>query len=137
LSVYWSLNYCQGDGVAFEGRVDFDQLYKHNADFREVIDPHLTLQMMPGGDGPPELHITIEHHGNYYHECSMNVEVEGEPEAFIDPIYHYLKEKVKEISCELRKDGYAEIEYLTSEEHVALLAEDLDWKFYRDGEIAD
>lgn len=126
VEVYWSLGYCQGDGVAFYGRVWASDLKEKDERAKVLID-----RLERAGDD-----ISIEitgANGHYHHWNSMTVEVEFDSELETDelpsrlkivrPIWReeleeYLSEKIKEISRELEKSGYAEIEYQTSEETI-------------------
>jgi hypothetical protein len=117
--VYWSLGYCQGDGVAFYGRVYPESLKEKDARAKRLIDA-----LVAAGD---ELYIEITgERGHYHHWNSMTVEIEFENEADDDDLparlkiarpalrenlEEYLAERVREISRELEKSGYAEIEY--------------------------
>ena len=124
--VYWSLGYCQGDGVAFYGRVLKESLKEEDRTAKRLIN---TLES--AGD---ELHIEITGRNNRYHHWnSMTVEIEFESEsededlparlkivrpALRENLEEYLAERVKEISRELEKSGYAEIEYRFDEDAI-------------------
>ena len=117
--VYWSLGYCQGDGVAFYGRV-----YPESLKEKDPTAKRLITALEAAGD---MLYIEITGaSGHYHHWNSMTVEIEFESDSEDDkkparlkiarPILRenleeYLNERVKEISRELEKSGYAEIEY--------------------------
>lgn len=117
--VYWSLGNCQGDGVAFYGRVHPQSLKEKDRRAKRLIDALHTA-----GD---ELYIEISgERGSYHHWNSMTVDVEFENETDDEDLparlniarptlrenfEEYLDERVKEISRELEKSGYAEIEY--------------------------
>ncbi len=119
LEVYWSLGYCQGDGVAFYGRVCSESLKEKDQTAKRLID---ALEAV--GD---VLYIEITGEGGHYHHWnSMTVEIEFESETedkdlparlkiarpvLREELEEYLGERVKEISRELEKSGYAEIEY--------------------------
>lgn len=73
--VYWSLNGCQGDGVAFEGHLDAPEFFKwifsgdkRAKPFQKQAKPFVLLQDLVG--------IKVSHSGNYYHSNSMDVEIE-------------------------------------------------------------
>lgn len=124
--VYWSLSYCQGDGVAFYGRVHPESLKEKDRTAKRLI-----AALEAAGDG-----FYIESTGrnsHYHHWNSMTIEIEFENElddedlparlkiarpALRENLEEYLAEKVKEISRELEKSGYAEIEYRYDEETI-------------------
>lgn len=126
VEVYWSLGYCQGDGVAFYGRVWASDLKEKDARAKILIE-----RLEKAGDC-----LSIEITGandHYHHWNSMTVEVEFDSElededlparlkiarpALREEFEEYLSEKVKEISRELEKSGYAEIEYKSDEETI-------------------
>ena len=124
--VYWSLSGCQGDGVAFYGRVYPESLKEKDRQARALI-----TALEAAGD---DLYIEITGGGGHYHHSnSMTIEIEFENElddedlparlkiarpALRENLEEYLNERVKEISRELEKSGYAEIEYRYNEETI-------------------
>ncbi len=121
VEVFWSLGYCQGDGVAFYGSVYPEDLKEKDPNAKVFIEA-----LERAGD---VLSMGITGENNHYHHWnSMSVEVEFEEEdetlpprlPIARPVLRegfedYLGEKVKEISRELEKSGYAEIEYAHDE----------------------
>ena len=118
MDIFWSLGYCQGDGVSFYGRMDAENLKIKDSNIKSLID-----QLEASGD---EISIEITGRNNYHHWNSMTVEVEFENETddedlpsrlkialpnLREELEGYLGDKVREISRELEKSGYAEIEY--------------------------
>lgn len=117
--VFWSLGYCQGDGIAFYGRVHSESLKEKDPEAKQLI-----VALEAAGD---DLYIEITGvNGHYHHWNSMTVEIEFESDAedkdlparlkiarpvLREELEKYLGERVKEISRELEKSGYAEIEY--------------------------
>lgn len=144
VEVYWSLGYCQGDGVAFYGRVWTQDLKEKDEQAKTLIE-----KLERAGDD-----IAIEitgANGHYHHWNSMTVEVEFDNELEDDdlpsrlkmarPVWReefeeYLSEKVKEISRELEKSGYAEIKYQTSEETIKADLSEREHLYDRDGSRA-
>lgn len=126
MEVYWSLGYCQGDGVSFYGRVWAQDLKEKDARAKILIE-----RLEKAGD---DISIEISGaNGHYHHWNSMSVEVEFDSELededlpsrlkIARPVWReefeeYLSEKVKEISRELEKSGYAEIEYKSDEDTI-------------------
>ena len=124
--VYWSLGYCQGDGVAFYGRV-----YAESLKEKDRHSARLITALEAAGD---TLYIEITGKNNHYHHWnSMTVEIEFESvtddedlparlkiarPALRENLEEYLAERVKEISRELEKSGYAEIEYRYDEQTI-------------------
>lgn len=140
VEVFWSLGYCQGDGVAFYGSVYPTDLKEKDPQAKKFIEA-----LEKAGDC---LSIGISGENNHYHHWnSMTVEVEFECETdeqiparlkIARPVLRedfesYLDEKVKEISRELEKDGYAEIEYRQSEEVVRAELPECKHLYEKDG----
>lgn len=144
VEVYWSLGYCQGDGVAFYGRVWAQDLKE-----KDEIAKVLIERLERAGD---DISIEITGANNHYHHWnSMTVEVEFNSELETDelparlkiarPVWReefeeYLSERVKEISRELDKSGYAEIEYQTSEETIRNDLSERGHLYEKDGSCA-
>lgn len=141
VEIYWSLGYCQGDGVAFYGRVWAQDLKAKDRRARSLIE-----RLERAGD---EISIEITGaNGHYHHWNSMTVEVEFDSEidedelparlkiarpAWREELEEYLSERVKEISRELEKSGYAEIEYKSSEETVRRDLSEREHLYEKDG----
>lgn len=142
--VYWSLGYCQGDGVAFYGRVYAESLKEKDSQAKRLI-----TALEAAGDS---LYIEITGgSGHYHHSNSMTVEVEFESEtddedlparlkiarpALRENLEEYLTERVKEISRELEKSGYAEIEYRYDEKTIRNDLTERDHLYEKDGALA-
>lgn len=141
VEVYWSLGYCQGDGVAFYGRVWTQDLKEKDEEAKILIE-----RLERAGDD-----ISIEitgAKGSYHHWNSMTVEIEFDSEfededlpsrlkiarpALREEFEEYLSERVREISRELEKSGYAEIEYQTSEETIRADLREREHLYEKDG----
>jgi hypothetical protein len=139
--VYWSLGYCQGDGVAFYGRVYAESLKEKDQTAKRLIDALHTA-----GDS---LYIEITGANGYYHHWnSMTVEIEFENETededlparlkiarpvLRESLEEYLADRVKEISRELEKSGYAEIEYRYDEDAIREELQEREHLYEKDG----
>ncbi len=141
VKVFWSLGYCQGDGVAFYGRVYTDDLKAKDLNSRKLIE-----RLEKAGD---EISIEITGaNGWYHHRNSMTVEIDFENEleeddlparlkialpALREEFEEYLSEKVKEISDELEKSGYAEIDYHYQDETIGRDLSERENLYQKDG----
>lgn len=143
VEVFWSLSYCQGDGVAFYGSV-----YTQDLKEKDPCAAQFIKALEKAGD---ILSIGISGENNHYHHWnSMTVEVEFESEddehlpprlriarpVLRENLEEYLSEKVKEISRELEKSGYAEIEYRMSEDAVREDLQGRDHLYEKSGDMA-
>jgi len=141
LKAWWSLGYCQGDGVCFEGSVDipgFIKAEKQEKRFQKII----------GLAEEGLLFITIKNRGRSCHYNSMEIEVDfrGDDESSgprdwsprggqsVSDFEEYLKDRVEEISQEMEKAGYKEIEYHRSNEYIEEILENRDWEYTKSGE---
>lgn len=130
VEVFWSLGYCQGDGVAFYGSVYPENLKEKDPQARKFIEA-----LEKAGE---VISFGISGENNHHHHwnsMSIEVEFESDDDEHLPPrlqiarpvmreqLEEYLSEKVKEISRELERSGYGQIEYKTSEsavrEHLA------------------
>ncbi len=128
-NVPWSLSNSQGDGVAFEGHLDLDYLRKHQPELDEMIGNCEALVLLSGAEYELEnTHCEVGHYGNYYHENSMNLDIEWNnrwksstcPTPLIDwlnDIEKWLERYIKNVSRALARLGYEQIEFYGSEEH--------------------
>jgi len=125
----WSLSCSQGDGVAFSGKPDISKWAKKDQRLATLIS-ELEAWAILSGLEPPEYFVEITIYGNYSHWNSMTVELRNETNWYGDEdvvvplmnrvcdIYEYLSDTVKQISRDLEKIGYAEIDYQSSEEYL-------------------
>ncbi len=139
--VYWSLGYCQGDGVAFYGRVYPESLKEKDSKAKRLI-----AALEAAGD---DLYIDITGaNGHYHHWNSMTIEIDFENEsddedlparlkiarpALRENLEEYLNERVKQISRELEKSGYAEIEYRYDETAIREELREREHLYEKDG----
>jgi len=141
MTVYWSLGYCQGDGVAFKGLIDMDELAKHDEYIVEQLARGVLLGINPDDW---EWSGKIEQSGSYSHWNSMDVYLDSQADfgALDDKVAEierairvHVAEKIKQLSREMEEMGYAEIEYQTSDEHCIECIENNDYRFDREGDI--
>lgn len=148
MKVFFSLNYCQGDGVAFSGQASFADLAKKDAHLKQMEDELDAMLLLRGDDLNYDLYVEIEHRGHYSHWNSMVVQTShgcydmpADAELLVievaSKLESYMDEKVKEISRRLEKEGYEQLEYERSEERCQEHIEANDLRFTEDGEIID
>lgn len=141
VKVFWSLGYCQGDGVAFYGRVYTDDLKAHDSVAKTLIG-----RLEKAGE---EISIEITGANNWYHHRnSMILEIDFESETdeedlpsrlkialpvWREELESYLSEKIKEISDELEKSGYSEIDYRHSDEVICQELNEREDLYEKDG----
>lgn len=132
-NVEWSLGSCQGDGVAFYGRVDLPtyarKLGKLTA-WRAFLlaDPYAELSRNSWGT-------------HYSHANTMDVDVfydgtaTAKRNALAQVVSESLTDDVRAVSRELERRGYAALEFEDADiqDHCAAN----DYRFYADGRIAE
>jgi hypothetical protein len=107
--LYYSLTYCQGDGVCFVGRFN----------------------------SPLNYLIVINHKGNYYHKRSVEISIMDETgeELQDEKVFNIFKNLYEEICDKIEKQGYAIIENENSEETIKENIELNDYEFLENGEV--
>ncbi len=134
---YWSLGYCQGDGVAFYGSIDNDDLAKHNPEFADMLARWVGLN---GDDA--SFWITVDgRYGHYHHWNTMWVCIDHDSrldnaDVLADEIRTWVTAYLQRLSRELEANGYAEIEHMNSEESFKDACDANGWEFYSDGSRA-
>jgi hypothetical protein len=139
--VMYSLNSCQGDGVAFRGNPDLDVWAEHDEELRGLLDELNGLAALLGFDEPC-LSVVIHHRGRCYHDQSMEVNVDelswvdGPNRQILDDriayLNDYLSGQVSNISRKLERTGYAEIAYRDSDDYLdELLSGNDDNDYFR------
>ena len=144
--IYWSLGSCQGDGMCWEGTLDFDKLIPRfieegcfTQDEYEAIKPRLE-----------DLDASISHsNSHYYHYNTMDLNWEErtpDPEtAFEELVESHLvtiMEKlrgiddadIRSVSQNLASEGEEIIEFRSSDESAKDALENANYEFDEDGD---
>lgn len=115
--IRWRLSYSQGDGVAFYGMIDLEAYLKANKKALGTED-HRSYKRLLDKDVRFEIQGA---NSRYHHWNSMRVELlysgrlDGKIPMSAYALQGRLQNHVKDLSRELEKEGYEEIEYQTSE----------------------
>jgi hypothetical protein len=137
--VQWRLSCCQGDGVAFYGSLDVEEYLVKNkikSKFRKLFDADKDLLI-----DNVEIYSNNSHYNHYntmtvsYNEALYNGYENSSREQALEDFTDHLQEHIKDLSRDFQKEGYEEIERITSNEAVdeSLVANDYD--FTEEGEI--
>lgn len=155
----WRLNYSQGDGVAFYGEIDIDKVmdrlrrksYDLNYDLYRAIDSEnltITARIYRNSFGY-----------RYSHYNTMKVEIDGDSietmmeylykdldsdtDEYVDKyneIYDFLLDlrdcihnDIENVSKQLEKEGYNDIEYYSSDEYITETLIANEYEFTEDG----
>lgn len=137
--VYYSLSYCQGDGVSFEGEsIKIEKLLSNYKD--KFSKRELRLLNLLGDN----LYIdAIRNNSNCYHENTMSIQVSGRDDYYsyeiIEGNLYSIADKVTEIArdlCqELERIGYSYFDNVHDFAKHDLIERDED--FTKNGEIID
>jgi len=82
---------------------------------------------------PPDLEVPDDVKAIHDEMSRLQQDLDRQLEEF----RQYLAERVKEISKELEKNGYAEMEYHQGEEYALERLENMDWEYLEDGKRYD
>lgn len=112
---YWSLSYCQGDGVAFYGEIFFADMRRHDEELDRLVGILEESDVIVYGKSGQL--------GRYNHWNSMDITVEcdsytEEHEKTCLKIQECIKRILKEASRECEKFGYKIIDEQNSEEYL-------------------
>lgn len=134
--VYYSLGYCQGDGVAFYGEIDLERVARRILGPKRHIEAVLNVLADEGGKyGIERPRVQrIPGRGRYDHAFTMEIggDLEFLDEDDVDSLTREawaefteaLLEDVQRISYRLERDGYALYEaFLTNEDEEQVLYE--------------
>ena len=133
----FSLGYCQGDGVAFYGAFNLSTL----AEKHPELDAALVAFTLAYPDG--YLQAWIEGGDSRYCHCnSMDAKIEAadcdtnQDAADVTAAWmqDYVDELLKDISRDVAKVGYAEIEYQESDEAIIETFEANEYRFTQEGD---
>lgn len=126
--VAWRLSNCQGDGVAFYGRLDSSQLRI----LRDRLMPELP-------DSEIELlEMNIEQTNSYYHHYNtmgLSYTYHGGMCEAIEQFVKNVKDDIVDVSKRLEREGYETLEYNKLEEAMLDYAESKQMEFTQDGDI--
>ena len=137
LKTFYSLSYCQGDGLCLYGKITFEELFD-NVKFKKTAFKgihHKQIQSIYD-----ELQgIDFEHRGRYYHANSVCIEShEYNPtdrqQAIIEKVIGNVKAWYFSFCKEWEKRGY-EYFYEISDEYMVMICDVNDFLFTDEGEL--
>lgn len=146
-NIEFSLGHRQGDGVAFYGNMDTDDIVKmlYKVDARDFLPYGANWRRYRPFVQWHGLSATIQRnsHGNHYsHYNTMDVYVEREREYTQQPtrlagkeVWDLIKENVVKVSKELEKLGYEMIDEYQKKEWIIEQAEANEMEFRKDGRL--
>jgi len=136
--IRFSLSHSQGDGVAFYGNVDLEAFLtkqKVKGKFRNLLNAIK--------DGNIEVVISKSQSFHLYDHWNTMVvmhewfgDLTTAQVLAVDNIPAFVRERIIVVSKELTQSGYAEIDYVNSEDYFKENAEANEWVFYTNGKLA-
>lgn len=159
--VEWSLSNCQGDGVAFYGDIDNEDTYKIAKEFlngeslellEKIYNENLTIECrlyrnafghryshwntMAVQMNHDNIDTIVEYIYNIEDYDSKDYEVAYDKVSnLIDEVEHCISQYIKDVSRELEKIGYDQIEYVESDEGIIETIKANDYEFTEDGNM--
>lgn len=134
-SIFWHLNYCQGDGVAFYGSLDIDFMLQHPA----LTHIHKELKIIAEHEYFFTNISIFRGNPHYDHWNTMKVTVETDcdgDEQFgnaVQTVKESLQQYVKEVSKQLEEMGYKMLENQYNVKACKEFINDNKLEFYEDG----
>jgi hypothetical protein len=153
-NVEFSLNHCQGDGVAFYGSVDVSAVakrllepseYEFLMSMRDEINLSYNIDRNSFGHhyshwNTMEVEMTLESYSDRLDFDGFGEDVDTELSEKVEQLAIKLEElisdDIKDVSRKLEKDGYDDIEYAQSEENAReYLSKECDNEYYENGKV--
>ena len=149
--IRYSLNYCQGDGMAFYGTIDLEEfIEKRHKELEESLSKHDLRRVKYIAKEGLTIDIRKSRYFHLYdHYNTMIVEVNGyvdeymsyrakdsDVEEMTNSVYEleeFIKYDVKNISGELESIGYDIAESYENDEHIIEYLEENNYYFTKDG----
>jgi hypothetical protein len=154
--VPWSLNHCQGDGVAFYGMVDVSVVakrllepseYEFLMDVRDEI--RLEYDIIKNAYGyhyshwnTMEVEMVLESYSDrldfddYGNDEEVDTELSEKVKNIAIKLHDLINDDVKDVSRKLEGSGYATIDYIQNEENVReYLSTESDNEYYENGKV--
>ena len=123
LIAQWSLSYCQGDGVAFEGSLPVNDLIRLELISKEDAEL-IELDC-----------IDVKLHGRCTHKNSMSLLTHFDNKGvnsysvIVDKLEMYTMKYLQTLSEDFERKGYELIDYLNSDEYLIEQCEANEWTF--------
>lgn len=150
MKVYFSLSYCQGDGMRFEGDLSEGDILYIGKRLLSEEDYKTLLDMTAKGYGVYGKIEGTTHH--YYHYNTMRVTIDSDVfedyglveeyedlhkayTSVLEELEELIDQDTKEVSMELEKAGYEQIDYHYTDEYILDTLEANEIEFLEDGTL--
>jgi hypothetical protein len=115
--IRWRLSYSQGDGVAFYGKFDIEDYMRANKlvkEFRSLLTDPLPYAEIVNIGG-----FRYDHWNTMRVQLERQTDLTPKQEALLANLKEDIAEHIKDVSRDLEKIGYADIESRTGDEAIA------------------
>lgn len=144
LRPYYSLNYCQGDGLCIYGSIDFKEI---TGELKNIFYQDFKLSDYKVLKNLKEYsQINFNHSGRYYHKHSVDIDIyiDGNlsPKSYenhrkvADKLIKNIKEWYLDLCDEYKKWGYEFFYGITSDE-LQEYCDTMEYEFLQDGTLFD
>ena len=144
LRPYYSLNYCQGDGICLYGNIEFDEITEglKNIFYKDFkLSDYKALKKLKEYS-----QISFNHSGRYYHKYSVDIDIyiDGNlsPKSYenqrkiADKLLANIKEWYLDLCDEYEKWGYKFFYGITNDE-LQEYCDTMEYEFLQDGTLFD
>jgi len=137
LKTYYSLSFCQGDGLCLYGNISFSELFE-NPKFKKIAFKGIHHKQVQSVFDVLQ-YIDFEHRGRYYHEKSVYIESEEynpteRQSAVIKKVVENVKSWYFQFCREWEKRGY-DYFYEISDEDMECVCAEHDNLFTEEGKL--
>lgn len=144
LRPYYSLNYCQGDGLCIYGSIDFKEI---TGELKNIFYQDFKLSDYKALKKLKEYsQISFNHSGRYYHKYSVDIDIyiDGNlsPKGYenqrkiADKLLANIKEWYLDLCDEYEKWGY-EFFYGITNDELQKYCDTMEYEFFQDGTLFD
>lgn len=141
LKTYYSLSYCQGDGLCLEGKIDDSEIF-NNPLFRKIALKGLVGRQIQLAEDCIA-GVAFNHNGRYYYAKSTNIEnvdnhydMTDKQQKVIDKVIENINDWYLEFCAQWEKYGY-EYFYEVDDETMVDMSEANLWVYDENGNITD
>ena len=144
LRPYYSLNYCQGDGICLYGNIEFDEITEglKNIFYKDFkLSDYKALKKLKEYS-----QISFNHSGRYYHKYSVDIDIyiDGNlsPKSYenhrkvADKLLANIKEWYLNLCDEYEKQGY-DFFYGITDDEMNEYCNAMEYEFLQDGTLFD
>lgn len=134
IELYYSLSYCQGDGLSFVADIDFKKFLKENYSLKESVLNAILSNISVVFQNKYRSRYTYATKEDIYFEID-NIKANSRLFKLIVNIEKELNDYYYNICRRLEKYGYSILEYRMTEEEFKEFSNDNLYEYYENGEL--